>query len=140
MNPIKLAKNKNRKLIKCMSQHDTDFTSMMQFNDFPTAFKHCKNSMLDLIGNNKYIYIGATNCPLSQCNQTLLEKGMFKTRILCEVPNKQQAKKLNDALIIYFKNYKKLIDKITIEKNGNLNFDGDSGIVDGTNFIYVLSD
>jgi predicted GIY-YIG superfamily endonuclease len=133
----KLNKNTNP---KDEIEIEVNESRMKKYTNFDEMFTYCTNHILHFCVRHKYIYIGATNNPMLRCEEHLNEKGMYKMKVLCEIQNKAQAAELETVLINHFKDYKKLVNIISIKKNGQLNLRGGVGLIEGINYIYVLFD
>lgn len=98
--------------------------------------KYCSDKITELKGNQKF-YIGATCNPDARLREHFMNKYMTQMHVLCIVKNLKVAEFLESTLIRTFCKDENILN-VCLTRNGNYNWTGGEGLVDGKNYIYLL--
>lgn len=106
--------------------------------NFATEYvvEYCKSKIIQLKGDQNF-YIGATNNPDARVRDHFMNKHMSQMYVLCAVSNLDVASYLESTLIRLFCKDDNILN-VCLNKNGNYNLTGGEGLVEGTNYIYLL--
>jgi len=115
-----------------------DEHALYYVQNFATEFvvEYCKSKIIQLKGDQIF-YIGATNNPDARLREHFMNKHMTQMYVLCAVSNLNVASYLESTLIRLFCKDENILN-VCLNKNGNYNLTGGEGLVDGTNYIYLL--
>jgi predicted GIY-YIG superfamily endonuclease len=100
---------------------------IQEFTNLKSSYNYCVKTIISLKRTRKF-YIGATSNPKYRLRQHREERGMSSMVLLCHAKSLQDTVKLEQKLITRF-----------INKKHNINSaEGGEGLINQSNFIYVL--